>query len=84
MLVDLVVNKRILNKSKKNMDELFKAPHSQSGDNVTYAFWSTEGRKCGNMPFLSLQVELNKDLKVGRYRAVYWEDFHTVASDWVE
>lgn len=86
MLVDTLVNKRLLGKHESFVDQLF--PHQKvNGDGVTrYNVFNTSS-KCGNVPALIFEAVFDKAHKLTRYRTRYYENGGqdpVVDSDWVE
>lgn len=90
MLVDTVVNKRLLNMSKSEVDALFmvKHPHQWTPDGVIrYDVFSGMTNKCGQAPQLLIEAFYDNHYKLKQYRSRYLEEGVNsipVDSDWIK
>lgn len=85
MLVDIIVNKRLLNKGKADVDFLLGVPQDLRGVSRYELF--PPRRVCGNAPQLYLEAVYNEDSKLVRYRSRYYEDggsLSSIDSQWIE
>lgn len=85
MLVDILINKRLLHKDKAYVDSLLGFRQDQP-EASHYDMIGPRGRVCGNAPNLVLETVYDKDSKVARYRSRYFPNVSTpsVDSQWIE
>lgn len=86
MLVDTLVNKRLLGKQESFVDQLFPHQKVDSSGVTRYNVFNTTS-KCGNVPALIIEAVFDKKHKLTRYRTRYYENGGqdpTIDSDWVE
>lgn len=84
MLVDILINKRLLHKDKAYVDSLLG--YRQDLADVSHYDMIVLGRVCGNAPNLVLETVYDKDSKVTRYRSRYFKNASTpsIDSEWIE
>jgi len=90
MLVDVVVNKRLLNKTKADVDALFlvKYPDQWTPNGVIrYEVFAGSTAKCGQAPQLLVEAFYDKNYKLTKYRSRYLAEgvnSNPVDTKWVE
>jgi hypothetical protein len=89
MLVDTVVNKRLLNMSKSDVDALFmvKHPDQWTPDGVIRYSVNFTTAKCGQAPQLLIEAFYDNKYKLKQYRSRYLEqgvNSIPVDSEWIK
>jgi len=90
MLVDAVVNKRLLNLSKSDIDALFmvKHPDQWTPDGVIrYSVFSAMTDRCGQTPQLLIEAFFDNKYKLKQYRSRYCAEginSTPVDSEWIK
>lgn len=85
MLVDMVVNKRLLGKQESYLDSVLPSKQDIHGTTL-YSISPSHQRLCGSVPFGYLQVAFDDNHAVVKYRAKHYTDPSaniSVESDWV-
>ncbi len=86
MLVDMLVNKRLVGKQESYLDGVLPSKQVIQGT-TRYSISPSHQRLCGSVPFGYVEVAFDDKRKVVKYRAKYFTDPSaniSVESDWVQ